>query len=223
MDQPDDERSALRVTSHESPDGSQSNTNGRPERATTRRESRGVTTTVARSWRFVLAGAVLGAVLGALVAVAVPDRYEASAYLVVTADADADVGTSPTAYAQVYSRIARQPAIMMETDPEADLGSFGQGITVTAFPDAPVIELTGRGDSAELATLRANTVAEAIADYSTGDAAVSGYEVGVVTPALVEGATAPTTMLPSVAAGLVLGVFAGLVLAMARPARNRRP
>lgn len=226
MNQPDDgaDRSSLNISEpHPRPAGPPPNRNGgRPASGTTRPSRPGAAATVVRSWRFVLVGALLGALLGAIVGAVVPEEFEVSAYLVVTAEEDADAGTTPTSYAQVYSRLARQPAVMMQADPEAQLGTFGQGITVRAFPDAPMIELTGSGDSAELATLRANTMAEALGEYSEGEAAISGYAVDVVTPALEEGATSPPTMLPSVAAGVVLGVFAGLVLAMIAPRRSRR-
>ncbi len=227
MDQPADggDRSSLRVSDpapRTTPDVPPTNRNGGRAAPGSTTPAAGIAASVLRNWRFVLVGALVGALLGALVGAVVPDRYEVSAYLVVTAEADADAGTTPTSYAQVYSRLARQPAVMMQADPEAELGTFGQGITVTAFPDAPVIEMTGSGDSAELATLRANTMAEALGEYSEGETAISGYAVNVVTPALEEGATSPSTMLPSVAAGLVLGVFAGLVLAMVAPRQSRR-
>lgn len=228
MGQPPDgaEQPPLRVSDPATrgvPDASASNSDGDgPTREAGARSRSGASATVVRTWRFVIVGAVVGALIGAGVASVVPERYEASAYLVVTADEDADAGTTPTAYAQVYSRIARQPAVMMEADPEAELGTFGQGITVTSFPDAPVIEMSGIGDSAEQATLRANAMADALAVYSEGEAAVSGYTVEVVTPALEEGATRPPTMLPSLSAGLVLGVFAGFVLAMLTSRRGRR-
>ena len=228
MNQPADgvDRSSLRVSgpaTGDSPDvAAPTGNGGRPSDGPTAPARPGVAAKVIRSWRFVLAGALGGALLGAGVGAVVPEHYEVSAYLVVTAETDADAGTTPTSYAQVYSRLARQPAVMMQADPEAELGTFGQGITVTAFPDAPVIEMTGSADSPELATLRANTMAEALGEYSEGEAAISGYAVNVVTPALEEGATSPPTMLPSVAAGLVLGVFAGLVLAMVAPRPSRR-
>lgn len=228
MGQPPDgaDQPSLRVSDPATrgvPDASSSNRDGDdPARGAARQSRPGTSATVVRTWRFVVIGAVLGALIGAGVGTAVPERYEASAYLVVTAEEDADAGTTPTSYAQVYSRIARQPAVMMEADPEAELGTFGRGITVTSFPDAPVIELTGTGDSAEQATLRANTMADALATYSEGEAAISGYTVNVVTPAMEEGATRPPTMLPSLSAGLVLGVFAGFVLAMLTSRRGRR-
>lgn len=170
---------------------------------------------------FVLLGGLLGALLGAAVGASLPDRYEVSSYLAVTADEDADTGTTPTAYAQVFSRIARQPAVLLDTSPDAQLGTFGQGITVTAFPDAPIIAVTGDADSPELATLRANTVAEALRDYSTGDAAVGGYEVEILTEALVEGADGTSDRWVSIAAGVMLGLFVGFVVAMGISRRAR--
>jgi capsular polysaccharide biosynthesis protein len=195
---------------------------GGPARPPNRRNPQGSRAPrLVRITLLVLLGGVLGALLGAAVGAALPERYEVSSYLAVTADEDADAGTTPTDYAQVFSRIARQPAVLLDASPDAELGTFGQGITVTAFPDAPIIAVTGSADSPELATLRANTVAEALRDYSTGDAAVGGYEVEILTEALVEGADGSTDRLVSIAAGIMLGLFVGFVVAMGISRRAR--
>jgi capsular polysaccharide biosynthesis protein len=195
---------------------------GGPAGASNRRSSAGPPARrLVRIWSLVLLGGLLGALLGGAVGASLPERYEVSSYLAVTADEDADAGTTPTAYAQVFSRIARQPAVLLDASPDAQLGRFGQGITVTAFPDAPIIAVTGSADSPELATLRANTVAEALRDYSTGDAAVGGYEVTILTEALVEGADGSSDRLVSIAAGVMLGLFVGFVVAMGMSRRAR--
>lgn len=208
------ESQGTRVASHQS--------NGRPERP--RQGTSSPRPPLGRAWKLGLLGAVVGALVGAAIGWAMPERYEASSYLAVTADSFADPSTSPTAYAQVFSRIAREPVVLAEADPEAQLDAFGRGVTVSAFPDAPVIEISGSADTPELAVLRANTVAEALQAHTLAAGEISGYEVEIITEALVSGATATSNVLPAAAAGLLLGLFAGVVLGMAlSSSRGTRP
>lgn len=185
-------------------------------------EHRAISAALARRWALILACALVGALLGGLAANLMPERFEASSYLLVTVEEGADIGTSATAYAQAFSRIARQPAVLAEVPEEAEVDAFGQDLTLTAAPDAPIIEVVGSAETPELATLRANAVSRTIEEYVADKASETGFGAAVLTEAIVPGASLPARTAPGVAAGLAVGAFIGVVVALAYPARSRQ-
>jgi len=150
---------------------------------------------------------LLGAIAGAVYGAVKTPTYTAKAYVV----AIGNEGDSNTAlnFAQAYGRIAISGPVLALAGTR--LGSNTNGLTrVTAStsPDAPVIQVTANGTSAQHAADLANAVADGLVNY--GNTRRTDTHVGL---AMLAGATKPTKpSSPKPPLELVVGAAAGLLI-----------
>jgi capsular polysaccharide biosynthesis protein len=156
-----------------------------------------------------LIGGTAGAVYGA---VKTP-TYTAKAYVV----AIGEPGESITAlnFAQAYGRIATSGPILAKAG--AALGTDQSGlsqVTASTSPDAPVIEVTAAGSSAQHTADLANAVAGALAQYGgtrkTETRVNLALLAGATTPARPSSPKPPLELAVGAAGGLLIGGLAVL-------------
>lgn len=173
----------------------------------------------------VVVGLVLGVLLGAGYGLVSTGTHHAGAYLVVaptaTGDTRGDAGGATT-YAKAYAEVAGQPEVL-----DAALAPFATGgrtvddvardVTVAASQDAPLVQVSASGDTAQDAVAVAAAASKAVASYLTPTAAASGYTISLLTPAAEVRSASGLTPPLSAALGGVLGVVvAGAVLLLRR-------
>lgn len=174
-----------------------------------------------RRWPLLLVGLVFGAALGVAAGQLLPERFEANAFLLVVPTAEADEGTTSTSYAQVYSRIATQPVVRAAAAEGADLDELGQGVSVNAFPDAPIIQISGRDEVPERAAARANGVGRALLEFGSTQADGTGYELRLLAEAIPPTDAVGPHILANLVAGTAVGLFLASLVALALPHQAR--
>jgi capsular polysaccharide biosynthesis protein len=149
---------------------------------------------------------VLGALAGAGYDVLKTPTYVATSYVVVTgAPGDSQ---SAVNFAQAYGRI-----VTTEPVTKRAVGSLGSsdglaGVTASTSPDAPVIEITATGTSAQHTAAVANAVAQSLVSYGATRADSTRVSLSVLALAAVP--TAPASPKPPLE--LAIGAAAGLLV-----------
>ncbi|GIJ55937.1 Wzz/FepE/Etk N-terminal domain-containing protein [Virgisporangium aurantiacum] len=152
---------------------------------------------------------VLGGTAGAVYSATKTPTYQATAYVVVTAEAGEPFAA--VNFAQAYGRVAT-------TGPAAENATktIGAGaardlarVTASTSPDAPVIEITATGTDAGRVQLVANAVAQGLIDFA--GTRRTETRVGVSMLAQAAKPTKPSSPKPPLE--LAVGAAAGLLLA----------
>jgi hypothetical protein len=170
--------------------------------------------------RWVALGAVLGCLLGFTVQQVRAPVYESTSHLIVVGPPN-EPARGFTRTAQALARLATAPGIVSFRLDAAGLPEAANDprryITVQASPDAPLISVTGRGDTPANAQRTAATVTAGLSSVRT----LGPFRVDVVTqPSVPDGPRVPTWFLPF--SGTGLGAALSLVLAATVPDRPRR-
>ena len=165
-----------------------------------------------RRWPMLVLGVVLGIGGGILATRLMAPSYSSTSYVLVVPVRNAD-GTNAINYAQAYSRIATSQAVIQRALVDNGLtlepGKVRQLVSVSASPDAPLIEITGRDRRPDGAARLTNVVAQGLSSYSNARAADTGYRVRQFTRALP--ATRPSS--PNRTLNMLIGGTVGLLLA----------
>jgi capsular polysaccharide biosynthesis protein len=177
-----------------------------------------------RRWPLLLLGIALGVGGGIAATRAIPPSYTSTSYVLVVPVREAD-GSNAINYAQAYSRIATTQAVVQKalTDNGVRLepSRIRQFVSVSASPDAPLIEITARYPQPAGAARLANVVADGLSSYSNARAADTGYRVRQFTPALPPSrASSPNRQL-NILIGVSIGLLLAGLLALNLPSRRR--
>lgn len=183
-----------------------------------------------RNWYLVLAGLVLGGLVGAGAAALLPRSYQSSSLVLVSAPSlpasndgnDYVENRMPTLAELITSR-----PVLDLAERSAGLASgtlTRQNVTAEVPPTTFVINLSVTASDARTAADRANAVAQAFVTLAPG---LDNPRRPVLAVALIERAlprnSAPTlSPLIPVLAAMVLGLTAGILVALARTARPSR-
>ena len=152
---------------------------------------------------------VLGGTAGAVYSATKTPTYQATAYVVVTAEAGEPFAA--VNFAQAYGRV-------VTTGPAAENATqkIGPGaaadlarVTASTSPDAPVIEITAAGPDAGRVQVVANAVAQGLIDF----AATRKTETRVGVSMLAQAAKPARPSSPKPPLELAVGAAAGLLLA----------
>jgi capsular polysaccharide biosynthesis protein len=160
-----------------------------------------------RRFGLLLALIVIGGAAGAVYGATKTPTYTAKAYVVAIGDTGDPIGALN--FAQAYGRVATTGPVMALAGPK--LGTDRSGLdTVTAStsPDAPVIEITATGPSAQHTAAVANAVANALADL--GNSRKADTHVSLAMLAAATTPTKPTSPKPPLE--LAVGAAAGLLI-----------
>jgi len=150
---------------------------------------------------------LIGGIAGAIFTAVKAPTYTAKAY-VVAIGSQGD-STAALGFAQAYGRIATSGPVLAFAG--ARLGSNRTGlaqVTSSTSPDAPVIQVTSSGTSAQHAADLANAVADALADYGSTRRNDTNVSLAVLAPATKP--TRPSSPRPPME--VVIGAAAGLLI-----------
>jgi capsular polysaccharide biosynthesis protein len=152
---------------------------------------------------------VLGGTAGAVYSATKTPTYQATAYVVVTADAGEPFAA--VNFAQAYGRVATTGPVAANAAKTIGAGAPGDLARVTAStsPDAPVIEITASGTDAGRVQIVANAVAQGLIDFAT----TRKNETRVGVSMLAQAAEPSRPSSPKPPLELAVGAAAGLLLA----------
>ncbi|MFD9943874.1 hypothetical protein ACFWYW_29850 [Nonomuraea sp. NPDC059023] len=182
----------------------------------------------ARRWWPQGCAVVLGLCAG-LLYTALTDRvYTAQAYVVVVADAPSSIEQT-TKFAQAFTKIATQPAIvgaaLRPGLAARTVGELQRTVRVSASPDAPMISLAASAPDAAQAAGQANALAQALITYAGTRATDTGVRIANLSQALApeepSGPDALINLTVGGAAGLLLGGLFYLVTPPAKQGRDK--
>jgi capsular polysaccharide biosynthesis protein len=156
---------------------------------------------------------LIGGIAGAVYAAVKTPTYTAKAYVVAIAD-KADPVTALN-FAQAYGRIATSGPVVARAGTllGADRSGLAE-VTASTSPDAPVVQVTASGTSAQHAADLANAMANALTEYGnarTAETRVNLALLAAATPPLKPSSPKPPMELAvGAAAGLLVGALAVL-------------
>jgi capsular polysaccharide biosynthesis protein len=152
---------------------------------------------------------VLGGTAGAVYSATKTPTYQATAYVVVTAEAGEPFAA--VNFAQAYGRVATTGPAAVNAAQTIGAGAPRDLARVTAStsPDAPVIEITAAGADAGRVQLVANAVAQGLIDFAATRKAETRVGVSMLAPA----AKPARPSSPKPPLELAVGAAAGLLLA----------
>lgn len=180
---------------------------------------------VRRLWIIVL-GFIIGGALGAFVSQQMSPIYQSNVYLLVV-PASGDLGTQTLSdyeqklrndYAQAYSRITTDPAVIGKAVRESGVGvdpsDIRKIVNVIPSPNAPILQVTVNFQDPEGASTLANAVASGLNSYTAEQSTNSGYRADVMAEA-----TPPTSPVApgwklNIAVGAATGLLVGGVVAL---------
>jgi capsular polysaccharide biosynthesis protein len=178
-----------------------------------------------RRWPILLVGIALGVGGGILASNLMPPSYSSSSYVLVVPVRNAD-GSNAINYAQAYARIATNQAVvakaLIDNGIAVEPGRIRQLVSVSASPDAPLIEITARDRQPERAARLANVVAQGLSSYSDARAQDTGYRVRQFTRALPPSRTSSPNRVLNTIVGVSIGLLLAGLLALNLPSRRSR-
>lgn len=154
--------------------------------------------------------AVLGLVGGGAYALLKAPTYTAKAHVVVIATEQGDDATA-VKFAQAYGRIATESVVLARTSAAARGASAGElrrSVRVATSPDAPLVELTGTGRSAQDAANVANDLSSALIGFGNGRSGQTHVRLA----AFAEASPPDEPSSPNLPLDLVVGAAAGLLV-----------
>lgn len=184
----------------------------------------------------IIAGVLIGLSTGALVAMLTPQRYEASTDVMVTVQV-ADTATPSeralaTGYAkqavETYRSIITSSLVLDPVVKDLGLPTALSGIRATASLNSAIITITvdhrNPGQAARIANAVAESFAATVTDTLEKREQEAAFAIRIVTlePAQVPTVPVAPHMQLSLAVGAVLGLVAGLAVALLRATLDRR-
>ena len=178
-----------------------------------------------RRWPILLIGVALGIGAGVLVSNLIPPSYSSTSYLLVVPVGNGE-DSNAINYAQAYSRVATDQAVvekaLIDNGIPVEPGKIRQFVSVSASPDAPLIEITARDRQPERAARLANVVAQGLSSYSNARAGGTGYRVQQFTRALPASRTSSPNRSLNTMIGVSIGLLLAGLLALNLPSRRTR-
>jgi uncharacterized protein involved in exopolysaccharide biosynthesis len=166
-----------------------------------------------------IALALLGPAVGLAAFFAMPKVYKANAFVMVVAQTGTGEGAT-VSFAQAYSRIATDPAVISSGSGAAsvaDAFATSRDVATSVSPDAPLIEVSAKSGAADRAAADANTVATNIVDYASRMRASTGVSAVLVGKAAAPLKPAGPRLVADVGLGVLGGVLLGAVTVLAWP------
>jgi capsular polysaccharide biosynthesis protein len=154
-----------------------------------------------------LALTLIGGAAGGVYGAVKQPTYTAKAYVVAIGDPGEAINALN--FAQAYGRIATSGPVLVLAEPELGVDKSGlREVTASTSPDAPVIEITSTGRSAQHTTALANAIANAL--INLGNTRKTETHI---TLELLAGATIPSQpSSPKPPLELAVGAAAGLLI-----------
>ncbi|GAA2349348.1 lipopolysaccharide biosynthesis protein [Streptomyces kunmingensis] len=114
-------------------------------------------------WWPLPAGILLGALAGGVYGAVSTPQYTATSYVIAVPTKDADP-MSATGFAQAYSKVATQVAVLSDAQVAAGVpvDTLRAGVRAETSPDAPMVAISASSDAPATATAMANAVARAL-------------------------------------------------------------
>ena len=162
-------------------------------------------------WVIIL-GLVLGGALGALVSQLTTPVYQSTVYLLVVPESENAGVSTANDYAQAYSRLVTEPAVVGEAVDESEVGvdpwDVERIVSVEVAPNAPILQITTNSDDPEDASALANALGSGLSTFAEERAEETGYQAEVMAEAL----PPEDPALPNWALNVAVGAFAGLLV-----------
>ncbi|GII00973.1 hypothetical protein [Planobispora takensis] len=187
-------------------------------------------TAATHPWRWwpMAAAVFLGTLGGLAFSLVKGPVYTSDAYVVVVPGTPAGTAQAVN-FAQVYSRIATQPAVLglaLAGGSPADGERLRRAVRASASADAPMVGLSASAAGPQESADRANAVATALITYANHRATATGVRLVGFAPALapVSPSSPPPALSAAVgaAAGVLVGGLACLASPIPLPTRQRR-
>jgi capsular polysaccharide biosynthesis protein len=174
-------------------------------------------TLIRRLWIIVL-GLALGGALGALVSQQMTPIYQSNVHLLVVPASD-NAGTSTANdYAQAYSKLATNPAVIGEAVRKSEVGvdpwDIEKVVSVEVSPNAPIIQITTNSPDPEDASTLANALGSGLSSFTEEEAKDTGYQADVMAAAIPPEAPALPNWTLNMAVGAAAGLLVGGVVAL---------
>lgn len=163
-------------------------------------------------WKLVLLIAVPLTLAATFYAESLPAEFESESIVSVSPRTEEVSPTQVTVGGPKYVAFATAPATIREVAPDVDVdpATLEEAVDATLAEDTGNITITVRLESPERTAATANAFAEALEDFSTTDGLLT---VDLVAPAIAPSRPAGPPRRLMEAAALVIGLFAGLVVA----------
>lgn len=162
-------------------------------------------------WVIIL-GLILGGALGALVSQLTTPVYQSSVYLLVVPEPENAGVSTANDYAQAYSRLVTEPAVVGEAVGESEVGvdpwDVESIVSVEVTPNAPILQITTNSDDPEDAAALANALGSGLSSFAEERAEETGYQADLMAEAL----PPEDPALPNWALNVAVGAFAGLLV-----------
>ncbi|MFJ8823628.1 lipopolysaccharide biosynthesis protein [Streptomyces sp. NPDC102467] len=181
----------------------------------------GARTRKAPRWWPLPAGILLGALAGGVYGVASTPEYTATSYVIAVPTKGSDA-MSATGFAQAYSRVATQVAVLSDAQVAAGVPveTLRSSVRAETSPDAPMVAISAASDEPAEAMAMANAVARALTANASHTKDSTHVELlrftRAVRPTEASSPSAGLTTLVGTCAGGLLG---GLALLL-RPRRE---
>jgi uncharacterized protein involved in exopolysaccharide biosynthesis len=115
-------------------------------------------------------------------------------------------------YAQAYSRLVTEPAVVGEAVSESEVGvdpwDVERIVSVEVAPNAPILQITTNSDDPEDASALANALGSGLSTFAEERADETGYQADLMAEAL----PPEDPALPDWALNVAVGAFAGLLV-----------
>lgn len=171
-----------------------------------------ISRTLFRGLWVIILGLILGGALGALVSQLTTPIYQSSVYLLVVPEPENAGVSTANDYAQAYSRLVTEPAVVGEAVDESEVGvdpwDVERIVNVEVTPNAPILQITTNSDAPEDAAALANALASGLSSFAEERVEQTGYQAEV----MAEAVPPEEPALPNWALNVAVGAFAGLLV-----------
>jgi succinoglycan biosynthesis transport protein ExoP len=189
-----------------------------------------------RGWTAVVAFLLLGGILAAGYLLATPKTYQAATTLLVTPDAPADISAAATGTqlaglaAPTYAGVINSPAVLEtvagELSPQIDVGTLSGMISAGQRPGTSLIDIVVTGNDPRTVADVANVTADVAASKVPEVVGARSRSAALVLERINVAAAPATPVSPVarsvIAIGLIIGLVAGIGVAIARQALDTR-
>jgi capsular polysaccharide biosynthesis protein len=175
-----------------------------------------------------VAVALVGPAIGFAAYLSTPEVYNANAFVMIVAQPGAGEAAA-VSFAQAYSRIATDPAVIASASgnaPGDKAFATSRRVATSVSPDAPLIEVSAQAGTATRAAVAANDVADSIVTYASRMRSATSVNAVLVGRAAPPPKPAGPRLVADVGLGVVGGVLLGALTLLAWPrgrADDREP
>ncbi len=195
---------------------------------------------LSKSWWIIVATTMAGLLLGLGVSALMTPRYESTTtlYVSVRPGSDADTGdlfqgasfaqAAVLSYVDIATTAIVLDQVIDELDGELTRDALEEGLTVSSPGESALIMITANHPDPETAALVANTTGSVLMDVVQDeieiafDGGSSPVQVRTIDPGIVPGEAVSPNMLLNSVLGVLVGVLAGIGIAMLRGLSDNR-